>query len=145
MGDEDWDGRPEDEHYWGIPVEPSEPTTRLGLYWGYQSRIAQSLRAVFDECPHEGGYDMSIGTSERGESLGVSRLPKYSHLLIAFGGVGGFEEALGDSLSGYAAGTDPASLFTRYINICPEQTSRTIRTEEAVLITLAALSPHLER
>ena len=58
-------------------------------------RLAGSLKAVFDdrssedasdffpavlsteECPWEGGYDLSIGTSERGESLGLGRLPKF--------------------------------------------------------------------
>ena len=30
-----------------------------------------------EESPWEGGYDLSIGTSERGESLGLGRLPKF--------------------------------------------------------------------
>mmetsp|Transcript_113330 Transcript_113330/g.206161 ORF Transcript_113330/g.206161 Transcript_113330/m.206161 type:complete len:109 (+) Transcript_113330:1-327(+) len=105
--------------------------------------MAKSLKAVFDECPFQGGYDLSIGTSERGEALGVSRLPKFKHLLLVFGGLGGLEEVLSDELSGYPSDTDPASLFSRYVNICPNQTSRTIRTEEALFISLAALSPHL--
>merc|ERR1712008_240566 len=63
----------------GSAVSPSEPRTKMGLYWGYQVRVAKSLAAVFDECPHDGGYDLSMGTSERGENLGVSRLPKFAH------------------------------------------------------------------
>jgi len=133
----------EGEQRRGRAVAPEEPRTKLGLYWGYQVRIAASLRAVFDECPFEGGYDFSIGTSERGEPKGMAGLPKFQHLLLAFGGLGGLEEAVDDELSGYPAGTDAASLFNRYVNICPRQTSRTIRTEEALLIALAALSPHL--
>jgi len=124
-------------------VAPREPTTKAGLYWGYQTRIAKTLSAVFDECPFDEGYDLTIGTSERGEVLGVSKLPNFRHLLIVFGGLGGLEEAVADEMSGYDAGTTAKSLFNRYINICPSQTSRTIRTEEALLITLAALSPHL--
>lgn len=132
-----------DDNYRGIAVDSSEPRTKLGLYWGYQMRIAGSLKAVFDECPFEEGYDLSIGTSERGESLGVSRVPKFKHLLVTFGGLGGLEEAVSDRGSGYDQGVNPSSLFSRYIDICPGQTSRTIRTEEALLITLASLSPHL--
>jgi len=133
-----------DDDVWrGVAVAPDEPRTRLGLYWGYQTRIASSLKAVFEECPFEGGYDFSIGTSERGEVLGMSRLPPFRHLILAFGGVGGFEEVILDELSGYSGDTDPASLFSRYVNVCPGQTSRTIRTEEAVMIALSALKPHL--
>lgn len=127
----------------GAAVAPREPTTKLGLYWGYQTRIAKSLRAVVDECPFEGGYDLTIGTSERGEALGMGRLPQFQHLLLALGGVGGFEEVIDGQLSGYNPGTDPATLFTRYVNICPTQTSRTIRTEEALLIALTAMNPIL--
>ncbi|CAE7221563.1 SPOUT1 [Symbiodinium necroappetens] len=125
----------------GRAVDPQEPREQLGLYWGFQTRLAGSLKAVFDESPWEGGYDLSIGTSERGESLGLGRLPKFRHLLLAFGGLGGFEEVLADAKSGYKADTDPVSLFSRYVNVCPRQKSRTIRTEEALLITLAILDP----
>lgn len=127
----------------GVAVAPAEPRTKLGLYWGYQVRIARSLQAVIEECPFDGGYDLSIGTSERGEAHGLHGLPKFKHLLITFGGLGGLEEAVDDELSGYPASTDPSSLFSRYVNICPAQTSRTIRTEEALFIALTALRHHL--
>jgi hypothetical protein len=39
---------------------------------------------------------------------------------------------------------DPSLLFDKYFNVVPQQGSRTIRTEEAVLITLAALSEKIE-
>merc|ERR1712151_549060 len=123
MGDDSaWDC------YRGEPVEPREPTIALGLYWGYQTRIATSLRAVFDDCPYDGGYDLTIGTSERGETLGVSRIPKFQHLLVVFGGVGGLEEVIADNASGFDSATQLSQLFSRYVNICPWQTSRTIRT-----------------
>mmetsp|Transcript_26407 Transcript_26407/g.53521 ORF Transcript_26407/g.53521 Transcript_26407/m.53521 type:complete len:407 (-) Transcript_26407:84-1304(-) len=128
----------------GVAVAPTEPRTKLGFYWGYQVRIAKSLQAVFEECPFEGGsYDLTIGTSERGESMGLHGLPKFKHLLLAFGGLGGLEEAIDDELSGYPASTNPSTLFTRYVNICPTQTSRTIRTEEALLIALTSLRHQL--
>ncbi|CAJ1409903.1 unnamed protein product [Effrenium voratum] len=125
----------------GVAVEPSEPRTKAGLYWGFQTRLAGNLKAVFEECPF-GSYDLSIGTSERGEALGLGRLPKFQHLLLAFGGLGGFEEVIADAKSGYDE-ADPKSLFHRYVNVCPRQKSRTIRTEEALLIALTTLDPLL--
>lgn len=125
----------------GAAVPPDHPRTQSGLYWGYQVRIATSLRAVFDECPFDGGYDLTIGTSERGDMLG--KVPKFKHLLVAFGGLGGLEEAVNDDSSGNPGGTDPSTLFKRYVNIAPRQTSRTIRTEEALMMTLSTLRPHL--
>jgi len=127
----------------GQPVPPRDPTTKLGLYWGYQVRVASSLKSVFEECPFEGGYDMRIGTSERGEAMGVSKIPKFDHLLVVFGGVAGLEEVVSNKQSGYKENLNPAKLFTRYVNICPHQTSRTIRTEEALMITLSRLDPYL--
>lgn len=38
-----------------------------------------------------------------------------------------FLQVISDPVSGYEASTDPASLFTRYVNVCPRQKSRTIR------------------
>jgi len=130
----------------GVAVTPTEPRTILGFYWGYQVRIAKSLRAVFEECPFEGGsYDLTIGTSERGEAMGLHGLPKFKHLLLAFGGLGGLEEAIEDELSGYPGSTAPSALFNRYVNICPTQTSRTIRTEEALLIAMTSLRHYLPK
>ena len=40
---------------------------------------------------------------------------------------------------------DVPSLFDHYLNLCPGQGSRTIRTEEALLVGLAALKPSIER
>ncbi len=37
------------------------------------------------------------------------------------------------------------ALFDLYLNLCPGQGSRTIRTEEALLVGLAALQPHTRR
>ena len=42
-------------------------------------------------------------------------------------------------------GVDAASLFDHYINLCPGQGLRTIRTEEALLAGLAALKPYIAR
>ena len=37
------------------------------------------------------------------------------------------------------------ALFDLYLNLCPGQGSRTIRTEEVLLVGLAALQPHTRR
>ena len=39
--------------------------------------------------------------------------------------------------------TEPHHLFDFYVNTCPMQQSRTVRTEEAVLITLCQLQDKL--
>ena len=40
---------------------------------------------------------------------------------------------------------DVAALFDEYLNLCPNQGSRTIPTEEALLVGLSALKPHIEK
>lgn len=42
-------------------------------------------------------------------------------------------------------GSDSSALFDMWVNTCPGQGSRTIRTEEAVLITLARMRAHVLR
>ena len=71
--------------------------------------------------------------------------PRFEHALLVFGGVEGLEPAIAadEELSG--CGADPSAIFDRYLNLCPVQGSRTIRTEEALLIGMAALQPHIAR
>ena len=47
-------------------MSPSAPRTEQGLYWGYTVRLATSFGAVFTQSPYKDGYDVTIGTSERG-------------------------------------------------------------------------------
>jgi len=94
---------------------------------------------VLNSSPYKGGYDMTIGTSEKGVRVEEVVVDKFEHLLVVFGGVGGLEAALeGD---GKLEAASPAGLFRHYVNVCPEQGSRTIRTEEALLVALASLRP----
>ena len=69
--------------------------------------------------------------------------PRFAHLLIVFGGVEGLEPAIAADDELAACGADSASIFDCYLNLCPGQGSRTIRTEEALLIGMAALQPHI--
>eukprot|EP00466_Bigelowiella_natans_P001250 jgi/Bigna1/89093/estExt_fgenesh1_pg.C_430094 len=129
----------------GNAVDPTKPRTQDGIYWGYTTRLAGGLGKVLSECPFKGGYDLTIGTSERGLDAAASKfkLPTFRHMLIVFGGLGGLEDALEGDES--LAQADPSSLFSLYINSCTHQGSRTIRTEEAVPITLSLLRPHILR
>ena len=130
-------------------VGPTIPREEGGYYWGYTVREAPSLSAVFTECAWEGGYDLSIGTSERGqeatktveEILGDEQKMEWQHLVIVFGGVKGLEEAAknDDDLvrMGIAKG-NVQDLFDNWVNLLPGQGSRTIRTEEALWMGLMA-------
>lgn len=127
----------------GTAVSPSAPRTEAGLYWGYEVRVARSLGAVLSECPFPGGYDITMGTSERGDPVDDLELPeRFEHALVVFGGLQGLEAAL--EADEALDVDDPAYLFSCYLNTCPNQGSRTIRTEEAILISLSALRPKIE-
>ena len=129
----------------GTAVSPATPREKHGMYWGYQVRMASSLGKVWTECPFQGGYDLSVGTSERGHDCSEKgfKLPSFKHVIIVFGGLGGLEDCLlGDD---HLQVNSPDELFDFYINSCPSQGSRTIRTEEAIPITLAALGSHIRK
>ncbi|KTG37557.1 hypothetical protein cypCar_00011133 [Cyprinus carpio] len=102
----------------------------------------QFAGAVFTECPYKDGYDLTVGTSERGNSADHITLPPFKNksmikmffnLNIHFG-----LEASVDADENLNV-ADPGVLFDLYLNTCPGQGSRTIRTEEAILISLSGL------
>ena len=144
----------------GKVVSPSAPREHDGTYWGYSVRMASSIKAIFDEAPFENGYDLKIGTSERGnvsvddvhfptkistalKSVSSSSLSSFEHAVIVLGGVAGIEECVDADETINISGKDSASLFDLWVNICEYQGSRTIRTEEAVMICLSRLCPYL--
>ena len=90
------------------------------------------------------GYDLKIGTSEHGSVQGACelRLPAHRHLLIAFGGPTGLEDCL--NRDPQKSSDDVSALFDQWLNTCPKQGSRTIRTEEALLISLSYFQPALQ-
>ncbi|XP_033206389.1 28S rRNA (uridine-N(3))-methyltransferase [Bombus vancouverensis nearcticus] len=123
----------------GFIVPPDVPRSDTGIYWGYTVRLANNLTEVLTQCPYKNGYDLTIGTSDKGNSIDdvESKSIKYHHALIIFGGLCGLEAAVDSDPN---LNVDDASLvFDQYLNTCPQQGSRTIRTEEAILITLAEL------
>lgn len=127
------------------PVGSEEPREESGYYWGFDVRKASGLSDVFTECTYDGGYDVTVGTSERGINMeelyaGEAKVEKFKHLLILFGGVAGLEVAVkNDKELSQIGVTDAKDVFDRWINVCPGQGSRTIRTEEAVWIGLSGL------
>jgi predicted SPOUT superfamily RNA methylase MTH1 len=129
------------------PVGPEEPREESGYYWGFSVRKAGSLSDAFTECGYEGGYDITIGTSERGVNVeelysddAAQKIGKFKHLLIVFGGVAGLEVAVKNDKELQKLGVVEAKeVFDRWVNVCPGQGSRTIRTEEAIWICLSGL------
>lgn len=105
------------------------------------TELASPPGAVFAEAPFQDGYDLTIGTSERGSDVASAQLPSFRHALVVFGGLQGLEAAVDADPNLEVA--EPSVLFDLYVNTCPSQGSRTIRTEEAILISLAALQPGL--
>ncbi|KAG4998390.1 hypothetical protein JHK85_029829 [Glycine max] len=112
-------------------VSSSKPTREEGTYWGYQVRYAHNISAVFKDCAYK-----IIKSSDL-------EIPSFRHLLIAFGGLAGLEESIeeDDNLKGKKA----QDAFNLYLNTCPHQGSRTIRTEEAILISLQYFQEPISR
>ena len=126
-------------------VAPSTPREEAGYYWGYTVRSASSLSNIFTESPYDGGYDVTIGTSERGSplsslTLSPSPVPEFRHMLVVFGGVAGLEVAAKADVKLASVGVaNPEQLFDFWINLVEGQGSRTIRTEEAIWLGLMGL------
>ncbi|KAM4849044.1 28S rRNA (uridine-N(3))-methyltransferase isoform X3 [Urocitellus parryii] len=118
---------PECKTYRGTVVSSQDPRTKAGLYWGYTVRLASCLSAVFSEAPFQDGYDLTIGTSERGSDVASAQLPSFRHAVVVFGGLQGLEA--GVDADPNLEVTEPSVLFDLYVNTCPNQGSRTIRTE----------------
>lgn len=101
----------------------------------------QKKKNRMNQSPGDTGYDLLIGTSENGDYIDqvYDRIPhKFRHALIVFGGLKGIEAAI-DADAKLSTIDDAKSLFHYYINTCPGQGSNTIRTEEAILISLSTL------
>jgi len=126
-------------------VPPSTLREEMGSYWGYKVRYASSLSGVFKNSPYKEEYDHVIGTSEHGQIINSSELtlPSFRHLLIAFGGLAGLEESIEEDTN--LKGKHANDVFTSYLNTCPNQGSRTIRTEEAILISLQYFQDPIRR
>lgn len=152
----------------GSVVSPRDPRQRHGLFWGFQTRLASSLSEVFQlsrsplfnsDDAGDSKYDCIIGQSsgtgdllDHSASLGKTlvnggaafSLPVgFKHLLVVFGGPRGLEECV-DQDEGLSVRVDNIrSLFDHYLDMCPSNGSRIVRSEEAILISLSKLHPYI--
>jgi len=132
----------------GAVVPRGTPRVRMRFpNWGYTVRLAKGLEGVIKNCPWSEGYDLTIGTSENGFDCQFKEfeLEKFKHLMVVFGGVNGLENVVMESGEGEEKKllTEPAKFFDLWLNTCKHQGSGTIRTEEAILVSLSLLSPHI--
>jgi methyltransferase len=126
----------------GTLVSSAEPREQVGVYWGYTVRYASSFSNVFSESPFKEGYDLKIGTSNSAATSVHDdgfRLPRHRHALVVFGGLAGIEECVNADETVPVSGEDAATLFDVWVKTCPTNGSRSIRSEEAVLMSLATL------
>ena len=101
---------------------------------------------VFDECPYEGGYDLKLGTSDKGKIIDFERFEEFKdfkHGLVFFGGLEGIEGMIEMDEHIEMQPQEVHKLFDMYLNTCPEQGVRTIRTEEAIILSMAAIYPRM--
>ncbi len=126
------------KYYTGNVVSQLEPKQQLGKYWGYSVRVASGIWDALKGCPYpEGKYDLMIGTSDRGETyrkLKIKEANTYKHALIMFGGLPGIEGLIDGDENAEVTSEDAPRLFEYYVNTCPDQGCRTIRTEVLALL-----------
>ncbi|KJE93175.1 DNA segment Chr 2 Wayne State University 81 expressed [Capsaspora owczarzaki ATCC 30864] len=128
----------------GNVVTPSLPRELRGLYWGYSVRLVPTLSRALVDCPfnERGRYDLLIGAGDEGDSVDdMSELPEFKHALIVFGGVSGLPAAIEADESMEAH--NPRAVFSKFLSTCPSRGCRSVRPDESLLISLAALRPHL--
>jgi hypothetical protein len=117
-------------------VSESRPDVKR-IYWGYRVYKAGSLGKVLKDQP----WDLKIGTSRYGAPMqevlpSLSEDLKISHsTLVAFGSP---KLGLGDILK--REKLNPKDIFDYFVNTAPDQQTATVRTEEAILISLGILN-----
>lgn len=120
----------------GSKINISRPDMRP-IYWGYRVHKAESLGKVLKDRP----WGLKIGTSRYGVPV-QKVLPSLSKdlkttpsILVAFGSP---RLGLGEILKQEKLDSKP--LFDYLVNIAPGQQTATVRTEEAILVTLGLLN-----
>ena len=140
---------PKLKYYTGTVVSMSEPFIKNGTYWGYVVRVCETYNDIFNDSIYKEGYDFIIGTSDKGENYRNANYEKkkdFKHCLIIFGGISGIEGMMIDDEHNQINSKDNVGKnFDLYLNTCMNQGLRTIRTEEAILISLAVIRPELDK
>mmetsp|Transcript_29766 Transcript_29766/g.45365 ORF Transcript_29766/g.45365 Transcript_29766/m.45365 type:complete len:225 (+) Transcript_29766:5791-6465(+) len=143
--------QPSAKYFSGKVVSQSKPQVEHGIYWGYQVRVAHSFMEAISECPFsdDGKYDLTIGDSpnDNGESIQSINLTSHTgfkHALVFFGGLQGIEGVIDDlDHEGTVKASEAKKQFDVFLNSNPESGSRSLRTEEQILITMGQLVPVL--
>ena len=112
--------------------------SKISIYWGY--RVTRTKFKLASTLEKE-RFDLKIGTSRFGVQLQEVR-PKVSDslkisnsIMVAFGSPKmGLNEILCQE------GKNPGNVFDFFINTVPQQHTATVRTEEAVFISLGILN-----
>lgn len=125
----------------GTLVDRHRPTTKDGIYWGYDVRVANDFSSVFTQSPYEDGYDLLIGIGSDGQPVGKSELPTFRRALVVFSGVKSLASILKDDEKLQVK--DPSDLFDAYISTVPPLNTGHVRVEESMLISLSLLRPKL--
>lgn len=119
----------------GKLISPLTPTEKDNIYWGYTTRYCKTFQDIYDYCPYN-KYDYILATSKHSDKSILDKdfnIPSYEHLLLIFGGT----EGLYDILSPIP------TWINNIINICPNQGSNIIKTEEAITILLSSIQNKL--
>jgi hypothetical protein len=111
---------------------------KMETYWGYQVTNANSALGKFVK---NRDFDLKMGTSRYGSAIQAvwprltASLKTAKQIMIAFGSPKiGLKEILAQE------GEIPEDVFDYYVNTVPDQGVSTVRTEEAVLISLGLLN-----
>jgi len=122
----------------GGHVEVQAVSGEVSSYWGYTvTRERRSLTALIEK----GKFDLTVGTSIRGAKWAsvarelAGKWRKAGSVLVVFGApTRGLYEIAED------AGVDLGKLVDFVVNTAPAQGTETVRTEEALLATLAVMN-----
>lgn len=81
------------------------------------------MENVFNECPYEGGYDIKIGTSDKGDVIDFLNLEDrrgFKHAIVFFGGLEGIEGIIEQDENSKLKVEEVEKLFDMYVNTVPE-------------------------
>ncbi len=111
-------------------------------------RVATKFEDIFDECPYrEGKYDLKLAisndkTAQPSDTVDFEEFAGFKHALVFFGGLEGIEGIVeSDESSKISKSEAIRSMFDQYVNCVPERGTRTLRTEESILVSLSNLYP----
>ena len=75
-----------------------EPKEKLGIYWGYFVRVAESIDDIFNNSTYNEKYDLIIGIGEKGKDYRnynfESEMNSFNRCLMFFGGIKGIENTI---------------------------------------------------